>query len=352
MERLLGAAAGLTFLSACAQTPDVVYKYYPTKSVTTITVTQALACNASGTSLYSTETPAVTTAYSADDTRQPFSVAIAQLDNPLADADIGFKYTADGRLLSINQTTTGEAGAAIKSALSLAAAAFALGGAEGNLPPPPIANECATLKKLGAGKPVPLVYAIEENLAKDAGKTIPLDDDNVNDPTTFDALNSQAFPHLSVQISAPVKLESGASEVEADASSTVQLTLQNQLAATISFIKIPPAKKGLIYAMDYVIFPDETPGATYLLPIPKAALFGSENFALTLTDSGAISSIEYGKHSGASSALDSATGVVTTASGAQADALNAQIANEKAQDNAIAESVAHAQCLAQPSACK
>jgi hypothetical protein len=351
MERLLGAVAGLVFLSACAQTPDVVYRYYPTKSATTITVTQALACNASGTSLYSTETPVVTTAYSADDTRQPFSVAIAQLDNPLADADIGFKYTADGRLLSINQTTTGEAGAAIKSALSLAAAAFALGGAEGNLPPPPIASECATLKKIGAGKPVPLVYTIEVNLVKVAGTTIPLDDDNVNDPTTFDALNSQAFPHLSVQISAPVKLESGASEAEQDASSTVPLTLQNQLAAMISFYKITPTQ-GLVYATDNVIFPDEAPGATYALPIPKAALFGSENFALTLSDSGAISSIEYGKHSGASSALDSATGVVTTASGAQADALNAQTANQKAQDNAIAESVAHTQCLANPSSCK
>jgi hypothetical protein len=49
-----------------------------------------------------------------------------------------------------------------------------------------------------------------------------------------------------------------------------------------------------------------------VLPIPKAALFGGEQFSLTLSESGAVTSLSYGKTSGAPAALGAANSVATT----------------------------------------
>jgi hypothetical protein len=62
-----------------------------------------------------------------------------------------------------------------------------------------------------------------------------------------------------------------------------------------------------IYSASVVV-----PGtSTYQLPVPGAAFFGKQSFALTLTDAGAISSIDYGKETGAAAPFNVAGSIVS-----------------------------------------
>ncbi len=88
---------------------------------------------------------------------------------------------------------------------------------------------------------------------------------------------------------------------------------------------------------------------TYLLPIPKAALFGKQNFALSLADSGAVTAIEYGKATGAAGPLN-VLGAAATA--AAPDSTAAKAAEVKAQADLIAQQQRLTRCQAHPAQCQ
>jgi hypothetical protein len=88
---------------------------------------------------------------------------------------------------------------------------------------------------------------------------------------------------------------------------------------------------------------------TYALPIPRAAVFGKQSFALTLSEAGAVTAIDYGKLTGAASPLN----VATAAANAAAPASSAtQAAEVKAQADLIAQQQRLARCQAQPEKCQ
>src|SRR5258706_4378315 len=94
-------------LSACASTPDVTYSYYPARSESTVTLTQTIACNKDNTAFVIVHKPDVTTRYSADHSRRPFTLPINKLDGFFADSELKADFSDDGRLKGINTVTTG-----------------------------------------------------------------------------------------------------------------------------------------------------------------------------------------------------------------------------------------------------
>ena len=79
-------------------------------------------CKGSKSGLVVLYSPVVTTAYAADYAQAPYQLTISDLDSPFADTDFGFNLYDDGRLKGINATTTGQAEAGAKAAVSLATA--------------------------------------------------------------------------------------------------------------------------------------------------------------------------------------------------------------------------------------
>ena len=88
---------------------------------------------------------------------------------------------------------------------------------------------------------------------------------------------------------------------------------------------------------------------TYVLPIPKAALFGKQSFSLALSEAGVITSVEYGKNTGAASVLNAA-GAAATAQAPETTA--AKAADVKAQADLIAQQQRLARCQANPAQCQ
>jgi hypothetical protein len=344
MLRALGSVVAAGLLSACATIPDVEYSYYPAKSNTLATVIQSVDCTSDKTAVVVVNTPSVTTAYSSDTSKAPFRTKIKDVegDNSVfADSDMSFGFFDDGRLKSINQSTTGQGETILKAAVSLAAAIAPLGGGpKGGEVKAPL-PECDTINSFGGGKAVSLTYTGGIDSATPVGVPVPL----VVAPGSkqlYEALRVR-LPVLAVQIKDKSPIESRATYAVPTPpdSGVVVLTLQKTSNARVEVT----ADGGPIFSGSVAI--PET--GTYPLPISKAALFGKEAFALTLSEAGTITAIDYGKSAGAAGALNVA-GAIATASTPQTTA--SQAADVKAQADLIAQQQRLVRCQAKPAQCQ
>jgi hypothetical protein len=343
MRSLLALSGALLVLGGCA-IPGVVYRYYPSRARTTVSVTQSVDCTADKTALFVLNTPAVTTVYSADYTQKPYTLAIKSLDGAVSDTDVSFSFYDDGRLKSVNSSSTGEGETIAKSAVSLVTAVAALGG--GAPPPvkglPPVLDECRKVSNWGGGKPVTLTYGLVLDPPVDSN--IPVE--FIIDPasaTIFGLLQSK-LPTMNVKVTATGQPQSGA-RVVADSvnqdSGVVPLTLQEA-----QNVKLEVLQNGQAIFTTYLTVPQ---AGTYQLPMPKAALFGKQSFALALSEAGTITTIEYGKLSGSASAFN----VGAAAAGALAPKSAADKAAEiKGQADLIAQQQRLIRCQSQPTQCQ
>jgi len=333
----------LGLLIGCASTPNVMYSYYPSLSNTTVTVTQTIDCNSDQTALIVLNSATVNTLYSADYSKGPYSVQIKKLDGFLADSDVGFNFFEDGRLKSINASTTGQGETILKSAIALGAALAPLGG--GARPAKEAIPECAAVKSWGNGKPVTLIYSKNIDYRKDDdGKTHPFGPPQGAAALYTELNKSNLLPLLEVVISPPSSIKSGASYISSSSDSSddvVLLTLQET-----ANVKVDVLASGQDFWSSKITIPGKN---TYSLPIPKAALFGKDTFSLTLSEAGAITQIEYGKNTGAAGPLN----VATSAAGAAAPGSTADKAAQiKAQADLIAQQQRLARCEANPAQCQ
>jgi hypothetical protein len=293
--------AGL--LGACASMPDVTYTYYPGVATTSVAVTQTISCTTDKTDLiFGYSAPQVTTANSADRSNTPYTLTVKKLDNAFADSDFTFTTTDDGRLKSINASFTGQGEAVLKSAISLGAALAAAGG---GAPSHAKLKECDAIANWGGGKPISLVYN---------GKMNPADGHRLNlevaqDATSlkiYNALNAKRrMPQLQVVPGSAAPMAPAASYDRPHTGYSVWLHLQKVVTVPLDLRE----ESTTIYT-SVVTVPTKD---TYDLPIPGAALFGKQGFALTLNDSGAITSIDYGKTTGAAGAVNVVVSATTAA---------------------------------------
>lgn len=337
MQRFLLLAL-FAALAGCATTPEVTYNYYPAKSATTLVVTQTLDCNADKTAMLAVNTAQATTAFTADTSRGPYQLAIKSLDGAFADTDFSLKRSEDGRLQSINQSAMGQGEAVAKAAISAAVAAAAIGGAAPPVGAPQL-KECVNLNSWGGGKPVALVYTKTVDLAAQGTGYLNLSDSS-NDKGLYNLLQNK-LPPVGVKISSGAPLVSAAQDHSHSGDEVVMLTLQD-----VEIVPIEFDASGSAFATSQIVIPV---AGTHTLPIPKAKLFGSTKVALTLADSGAITSIEYGKTTGAAGPLN-VVGAAATAAAPETTA--AQAADVKAQADLIAQQQRLARCHAQPSLCQ
>jgi len=339
MARFGLSVAMAACLAACASVPDVEYSYYLPKSDTQLTLNQSIDCNAAKTNIVVVNSGSVATVYSADfDKQEKIRIKAIEGSFPIfEDSDVGFGFYEDGRLKSVNQTTTGEAEAIIKSAISLAAAAapfFAL--VDQTLP------ECDTINKWGAGKPVTITFnsKIDGSTPTGVEKSMDIAQGSAELYAELNATGRFPAPHMKIT-RAPIN-GAGAHYVGTTPNAElVMLTLRKTAVETMEI-----AYKGTQVWTGNAVIPM---AGTYDLPIPKAALFGKQSFTLAIAESGAITSVDYLKNTGAAGALNAGTSIATAAAG---ETPAQKAADLKAKADEIAQAQRYARCLAQPDKCQ
>jgi hypothetical protein len=179
ISKLFRALCMSVILTGCSSIPDVQYNYYFAKSETSVTVAQAISCDASRTNLIVTSTSSgPTMAYSAD-TASMHSINVRDIEgefHTFVDSDATFGFYDDGRLKTINQNTTGQGEAVIKSAVSLATTAIPLfAGFRAEAVAPPETDACKIIDTWGgrnvkAGS-VNLSYSTQFDITHVLGKS-------------------------------------------------------------------------------------------------------------------------------------------------------------------------------------
>ena len=293
-------------LGACASVPDVTVQYYLAKSVTTFTTTQNIGCTQDELTLVVTNTVSAATEYSADTSKPPHSLRIKDLDNAFADASMSVELFGDGRLKSVNASSTGEGQAVISAAATLAGE-LPLAVGEGPGAPRKL-RVCTVLKNWSDGKAA-LSFVKTADLAQlsQGDPPLKLNDDKatVSDPGLYDRIAGY-LPEVSLQVVEKMPVPRPAT-YNANDPQTIALTLHDTSRMTVDLYTSDAHGLHRLGTKSFVV-----PGpGDYVLPIPKAALFGGEQFSLTLSESGAVTALSYGKTSGAPAALGTAQSAAT-----------------------------------------
>lgn len=357
------ALAALALLGGCASIPDITVSYRPVKWALVVTVAHTITCNRDNSLAVVERGAAYLPIYSAAAADPRFRIQLKALDRFYADADIALALTDDGRLKSINQSTTGQGETLVKSAIAAAAtiaavpavpsvAAAASGGVElfsnnANRKRAASARStsvCDVVRKwsLSAPDQLPQVSLVQTAVIKaDSSGVVPAETSE-DQRKLLDELK-QARLDLSAAVTpsfAVGELQPIAEPGTSVASNEVPLTLQRMLSLGVAVSDV----QGDIGSKSIPVPTKEI----FVLPIPKAALFGKQSFSLALADSGRISSIGYGRTAGAPSVL----GAVTAAAGAETTADTAEAAAMKAAADLIAQQQRFNTCKLKPSECK
>lgn len=352
--------ATLAVLTGCAAIPDVTVSYRAVGWSVQVAVVHTITCTADGGLAVVDRGATFLPVYSADP-RASFALRLKDLDRFFADADVALALTDDGRLKSINQSTTGQGEAVVKSAIGAAAAWAAA--------PLPIPNVAAGIqlfsnnkfdKEVGPKQP-PRVCDVVRKWSRAAADDLP-------QVSVIQAISVRFPPAVGPSSASPSKDQealvnelgnaglniSGAvvatlnpqtlqpilnpsQEVK---SNEVGVTLQHlgTLAVTASDAQGTVGSKSMVVPL----------AATFVLPIPKAALFGKQAFSLTLSEAGRITNLGYGRTTGVPGAL----GTVSTIAGHEVTEDTAEAASLKAASDLIAQQQRYTNCRLKPAECK
>lgn len=329
-----GVATLCLFVSGCASLPDVSYTYYLRKSTVSVSVTRTVACNANGIGIVVIDSPQATAAYGPDFTKPPITVAIKKLDGTFGDSDTSFTFTETGVLDGVNQSTTGQGSAIVKSVIAFAGA---VGAAGGSLTAADYTHDCKLIADAaGQNKALTLNYKFDVGDISGLNNTpIPVTPDSA-----FNALG------LSDHLQAPMVSLKDAHDLAPvvppplkDIGDHVDVFVQVMKTATLEFANTN-GSTGKATVM--------LPTTPYSLPIPVGQPFGTQKFILKLAASGAITQIDYAKSTGLGSAFDAGTAVLNAAAPASAAD---QAADLKAQADLIAQQQRLARCQANIATC-
>ena len=364
-------------------------EYYFPRAETKIVVTQTVTCTPDNkrvvTALGTVATPIYFSDRRDSETETPKgTIQYNRFGGTLKDADIGPTFSTDGRLTGFNATTTGEGAAVVKSAVALATAAVVL-AQDGGRSEKQLSDTCAEITSLANGteepaakplkrpkakaqKPAPkaskpgvitLTYSVDilypgdgtkkfcvnpndnpNNYATDCSDTLTLKPDMAEATiySKLSAINKQQIQLLVVDTKPnahPVynpHVNDGYTTIELNATNTYHLQVKgpdtdfgNQVALWDGNISVPSQ-------------------AHYALAVPTGAVFGMQGFALTLSDAGDITKLEYSNNTGTSGALDAATAIVGALPNTASTA-------DQTQANLIYQEQRLAICKATPAQC-
>lgn len=346
MLRIAKATLAVACLAGCSSIPDVEYTYYPSKVSATVSVAQTVACNANKTDLVVVSVPTISAAYAADTSVPPYRIRVSDIEGSLgsfADSEANFKFSDDGRLLSVNQSTTGQGETIVKAAVGLAtsiallnATTRPLDGQKASTPPElPI---CKFIADWGGGKPVNLTYTTEIDPLRSGPVDIPPSQGSQSLYTTINGMTR--LPKLTAAVAQATPIASRARNIPYADGDSVRLTLRKTANVDVK-VRVANTTVG----SGTIIVPTNS---TYTVPIPRAAFFGKQSFALTLSDAGDITSITYGKLSGAAAALNAGNSIATL----KTNEVTAEVAQLKGKADLIAQRQRLLKCETDPGECK
>ncbi|GAB3104519.1 hypothetical protein [Lysobacter terrae] len=278
----------------------VTLGYYHPKAVPDITVTRTFTCK--GGVITEVVNSDVTNKFEAD--RSDWEeFPLKALEGQMADADITFGYRDDGRLKSINSTSTGQGGEILKSVITMVTSLKASVFRDGREVPDvkKTADACAEIQNLNEGKAVTIGYS---------------------DKLTLDGKPQTLSVNRESEVAAAT-LSDYIGEVEVRSQSCL----------------------GELVGIHYIDVPQF--GTEYPLPIPVARVFGKQTFALELAESGMITKLQYATEKGTNQAMGVANAAIPKESSA---AERAKSANDQADE--IAANIRLAKCLADPPKCE
>lgn len=331
-------------LTACAQLPDVTYQYYQPKSATTLSVTQNLQCvkdpsSTKDKTIYkeldiTTSIVTPLTSYSADynvpaEQLERQQLSLKDLNGTFTDANASVTFTEDGRIASMNATLTGEGETILKSAISLGTTAATFAGV-GVLEIESPAEQAKRAKELAkevcpilAGWPnadkLALTFTRINDLGTQAqGEQISLNDPDhdrtiwVSDQDLYNFLKSSGvrLPVVTATVGHVSPNVRVATYQSKRFEGVVPLWLQDTATVRLDYKidRIPVATNS-----NLVVVPLKGSDHLYAVVVPKGELFGTETVSLTLSPSGAITTLGYGKTNGAAGAMNVAAAALTAA---------------------------------------
>jgi hypothetical protein len=337
---LIAATAGIAMaVVGCGTIPDAQVTYYKAKSKVSFKVTRSILCDSKGYPMVAnTATPNV--AHSAD-TTTPQQFKLASLRGILADSDIKFELFEDGRLKGVNASVNGQGDAAIKALTTLASTLAAFEAS-----PPPASRyreDCDFIKEVGGGKPISLTYEGEVDLSKTAPQ--PIGPDAASKPYA-DRLKG-ALEGLCVAVGDKVVQIPPVQYIAAQGDLLILARQPALVRMTVGTTGPGGLCTKSLWDGSLLI---AHMGADYVLPVPKAALFGKLTFGAGFTEAGALTSIQYASTSGAAGALG-ATNSLASLGGVE-ETIATKAAAIKAEADLIAQQQRLIQCVADPKSCK
>jgi hypothetical protein len=273
-------------LGACAQTPPVQTTYYAARSMVHIRVTRTLGCNTANQPIVASTVTA--TSSHAADLRQPRTLSLARLGGEFANSDLRMDFYADGRLKGMNVTTTGQGETILRSAIKLAELAL-----ERNEDRADIEMLCQRFKAAFGTNPLSLSFEIAEDFSGDAGlRAIPPD-------VQSEALYNQYRDLIGDTCLRIGEVTAPAAPVTLPRAGNYVMLRARQPALAEVGVAIGPRGSCGISTIWAAQVPVAQRGTDYDIPIPRAAMFGRQQFVAAFEESGAITQLQYARDSGA-----------------------------------------------------
>ena len=291
--RLIAIVTFGSLLASCARTPPVTINYPLARSALHVEIVQTLGCDASNMPVVvNTVTP---TMLHMADTRpgaRMGSIDLSRIDGPLSNSELKTDFYSDGRLKAINVTTTGQGEAILKTAIELLSLA---GEAPPRVDPKPI---CERFRKAFADKTLTLTYELTHALDPGEDLTdIP--------PEHASKAQYEIYKDLLGKFCLQVPR---AREAKAPATATPGrgdvTVIARQPALVEAAVTVGPRANCAETMLWSGVVPAGQHGVEYAIPVPRAAVFGKQVFAASFEESGAISSLQYNKDTGAGQLLN------------------------------------------------
>ena len=341
----------VTVLSGCASLPDATVQYWLPKAVSTVEVVETYACKDDDTDFAVVSLPSISTSYVADKSSgTPQTVYLKDLDSFYASGSAAFTFTEDGRLKSLNATSTGVGGEMVKAVVGIVTGVRT--GAVSLIKPP----ICDVVAQFGDPKSQTLtVTRVAKFDHKLGGEAV---FDIVKDP----ALNHYVRQRAESEKKKPdelglfTQLTLSKAAVQSPASGTIDQRINmskvdkpklvvNQVRRETLLLR---SKKPGGEPVDLASFEPLVPGPTYEVQIPKPIFFGEQILQLALSDAGQITGITYNNKAGSGIAAEALNQIYSAAN----PPVTLLVAEEKARADLIAHQQRLALCLADRKTCK
>lgn len=325
-------------VTGCGHIPDAKLTYFSTQTSVAFKVIRTVMCDSKDIPIVAnTVTSSVTHKANHD---EPHTVSLANLRGTFSNSDFKLELTEDGRLSSVNASTTGQGEAILKtiSTLSSTLVPFAA------QPFKTYSAECAFIKEVGGGKPISVTYEGSVDPTREGqGQTIPPD---ASGKLYVDRIGSAIGGICAVVVSS--RRPASPSQYKATDDELLLKVRQPGWAEFAVRVGAPDSCR-LEPSLWSGLIPVAQLGVSYDLPIPRPATFGKQVFSATFAESGALKSVQYASETGAAQTAGALNSLVTIAQG---ETLSQKLAEVKGEADLIAQQQRLVSCLADPKSCK